>query len=496
MSATQASPDAAVMVQDEYRLQRWIVVGLGLLLPLFYLWRVQAGGDQLKLLLLGWEFYVTGEPPPYGTVLSHGGLLPGSLTGLLVGLPLYISESYRLVNLSTLCLHVLGWVILDTTLRGVLSPRARLLYAILYWLNPWRVYHSLFLWNPNWVFFFAAVHFWTLMRQRREAGFVASFVQVMSATLLFQLQASFLVLVILSVLLWLRGYQRVHWGGIVVGVLVSIATLWPWLQAVVADPHIRPAQGGYIGRGFLKGNLFRTVLYWIRLSSFHYSSRMMDYDFSPDLGATAQAWLGPILRYFNLALGILSALVVAVANVRLWRIGKPPRFGRIADGFTDREWLVGVTRWGLVATALTWSLSPVTAMHYQILVVFHLAVLPLVFWLEGDALAPVFPRVWKSLVLLFAFFIVVQGIASPMYRKGGHDPFFVSVRHPFPMLDRIGIEPTGIVSVDPEDGLVPDMIWLSETNHRVLSPDEMKAAIERAQVRMKELERRIHEKDH
>ena len=477
-------------VSQDYAWPRRLVFALGLLLPLFYLFRVQTGGDQIKLLLVGWEFYTTGDLPPFGTVLSQGGLLPGSLTGLLVGLPLYLAESYLLINLSILLFHIVAWLILDRVLRGILSPRERLLYTILYWVNPWRVYHSLFLWNPNWVFFFAAVHFWTLFRQRREASFLASLVQVLSAGLLFELHGSFLVLVLLSALLWLRGYQRIHWGGILLGIVLSAAVLYPWLQAVLADPAIRPTQSGYPGRGLLKGNPLRTLLYWIRMSSFYFSGRMMDYDFSPDLGASVQSWLGPLVRLFNMVVGVISALFVVLANVRLWGQESPLRFGRLSPDATDREWLVGLVRWGLLAALVTYILSPVAVMHYQVLVVFHLAILPLVFWLGRDSLLPAFPRIWKSIVALCAFFILVQGIASPMYRKGGHDPFLVDLREPCPMLDRIGASRTGIVRIDPERGFVPDIIWLSDTNGRTLTPEQLQKADERGRRHMEDVKRR------
>ncbi len=493
MNTDWPASDCLQADRDPYRVHRWLLFALGFLLPLFYLWRVQVGGDQAKLLLLGWEFYTTGTPPPYGTVLSHGGMLPGSLTGLLVGLPLYLSESYFLINVSILLFHVLAWGILDRTLRGILTPRERLLYTILYWLNPWRIYHSLFLWNPNWVFFFAAFHFWTLYRQRREASFLVSLLQVLSAGLLLQLHGSFLVLVLISVVLWLRGYQHIHWGGILMGVLLSAAMLYPWAVAVVANPTIRPTQSGFLGSGLVEGNPIRTVLYWIRLSSFQFIGRMMAYDYSPDFGKGVQAWLGPSVFWFNSVLGVLSAIFAAIAQVRLWRTEVPLRFGKLSPDASDREWLIGMIRWSFLADLVATVLSPVTVLHYQFFVIFHLAVLPLVFWLGSESLLPVFLRIWKPIVALCCFFILAQGWGSPMYRKGGDRPYSVVLKVPCPMLVRVGTTKTGVVWVEPYSGLMPDIIWLSETNHRDLSPDDLRRADERALKRMAELERRSRE---
>ena len=111
--------------------------------------------------------------------------------------------------------------ILDRTLRRVFSPRERVLFAVLYWLNPWRAYFSGFLWNPNYLFLFGALHLWACLAQRQRARFLASFLLGAGLLLAFQIHASFLLLAVSSSSLWLRGYFKPT------GRAASSARCWP-----------------------------------------------------------------------------------------------------------------------------------------------------------------------------------------------------------------------------------------------------------------------------
>ena len=80
--------------------------------------------------------------------------------------------------------------ILDGTLKRILSPRERVLLALLYWLNPWQLYFASFLWNPNYLFLFGAVHLWSALAQRERARFWPSFLHAAGLVLAFQIHAS------------------------------------------------------------------------------------------------------------------------------------------------------------------------------------------------------------------------------------------------------------------------------------------------------------------
>src|SRR5262249_15550080 len=153
----------------------------------------------------GWLLVTEGRFISYGNPTSAGGNAPGGFTSLLVALPLYFWHDFRAPSLVIVLFHLLAFFLLDRTLKPLLSPWERVLFALLYWLSPWRVYYSGFLWNPNYLYLFGAVHLWTTLRQRRGASFFLSLLHGACIGLAFQIHASFLLLVVASALLWWRG---------------------------------------------------------------------------------------------------------------------------------------------------------------------------------------------------------------------------------------------------------------------------------------------------
>ena len=99
---------------------------VGVVLGLAMVMRSRVGGDQLKLLWLGWSWYAEGILPPFGTGMSHGGATPGSLTGLIVGTPFFLWADHRAASLLILLMHIAGYWFFDRALRSALSPRERL----------------------------------------------------------------------------------------------------------------------------------------------------------------------------------------------------------------------------------------------------------------------------------------------------------------------------------------------------------------------------------
>ena len=161
-----------------------------------------------------------------------------------------------------------SWL-LDRTLRRDPEPEERVLFAVLYWLNPWRLYFSGFLWNPNYLFLFGAVHLWSCLGQRERPRFWLSFLHAAGMVLAFQIHASFLLLAVASALLWWRRYFKVHWPAPSRAPSLGGLTLVPWYLAVRADPTlVTSASKGFLGRGLLYVfPLLRGLVYWLRYSS-------------------------------------------------------------------------------------------------------------------------------------------------------------------------------------------------------------------------------------
>jgi hypothetical protein len=445
---TPATPEIAA---------RWVwgLFGLGLLLSALLIARQQVGGDQLNLLARGWLLAVDGRFISYGNPTSAGGNAPGGITSLLVGLPLLLWRDFRAPSLVIGLFHVLAFLLLDRTLKPIFSPWERVLFAVLYWLSPWRVYYSGFLWNPNYLYLFGAVHLWTALAQARRASFGYSLLHAAGLVLAFQVHASFLLLAMASLLLWLRGYFKVSWPGAVLGGLLAGLPLVPWLLDVSRDPAIAATRHGFLFRGLLYVfPLLRGVLYLVRYSSLSGGGKMGYFDASRALGPAANRLLRPLFFLLAEVLGGVTVLLPLAAWVRLvrrrrprkdpgWRLLAHRLWRRLPPEASGREWLQGYLVWIFTAAVLVFALAPTTIMAWQVLILFHAAVLPLVLWLGALSRRPRFaPRIARGMAVYVALEVLLAlgfAFGTPNYRCGGYEGLDLALRSDHPMLHELGI---------------------------------------------------------
>ncbi len=409
------------------KVDRLLRNGLFLFVILMSLWMVfrsQVAGDQYRLLEPGWLLVSEGELRPYGVPMSGGGMEPGAVISLVVGLPLLVWQDYRAVNLLIFLTHILAYLLLDRLLRETVSSRERLLVALLYWASACRLYFSAFLWNPNYLFLLGALHAWTAYQQRGQARFLPTFLHVLALGFAFQLHGSFLILVIASAVLVLRRYMKIHIPAAALAGAVVLASLIPWIRLVMSNPDLLPAQDGFFGRGLILGYpIYRGVVYWLRYASPHLGEAMAQFDFTPVLGVHLDRLLAPVATAL-VKLGPLTLLVPLLANVWLWRRKRSGGLQAFPEDGSRRSWLHGYVRWCFLAAVATFALSPTTIMSWQALIVFHTAVLPLVLWigalLRGRGRSRVFVRSWVVAAGILALSVC---LASPPYRRGGRKPF-------------------------------------------------------------------------
>lgn len=441
-----------------------IFFGIGLAISLWMVARSQVGGDQLNLLARGWLLAEDGRWISYGNPMSTGGKAPGGITSLLVGLPLMLWRDHRAPTLVILLCHVLAYLILDRTLRRILSPGERVLLAVLFWLNPWRMYFSAFLWNPNYLFLFGATHLWACLEQRERARFLPSFLLGAGLVLAFQVHASFLLLAVASFLLWLRRYFRVHWTGLILGGTLAALPLIPWAVDLYRNPSIlTDADKGFLGRGLvLVFPLLRGLLYWFRYASLAVSERMVSFDFSDVLGS--DPGLGEGVRVFARTALAATLVVPLLANHRLWRRGRQLWRERLAPGRSGRSWLKGYARLCFLAAVVVFGLSPTTIMMWQGLILLHAAVLPVVLWLGSLSRTRLAPRVLLGARIyggLEVALLLALALGGFHYRCGGHtgeDGYGFPLRYDHPMLEELGIQQTCPWPVNDPGGWWPDVL--------------------------------------
>ncbi|HVT59331.1 MAG TPA: hypothetical protein VHR45_13125 [Thermoanaerobaculia bacterium] len=443
----------------------WACFAAGLLLSLLMVWRSQVGGDQLNLLARGWLLEAQGRFISFGNPMSTGGKAPGGFTSLLVGLPLIVWPDHRAATLVVLLFHAAAFVILDRTLARIVQPAERLLFALLYWLSPWRFYYSGFLWNPNYLCLFASAHLATAFAQRRQAGFWASFLHLAALVLAAQVHPSALLLAAASALLWLRGYLKIHLGGAIAGFLAANLPLIPWYREVLGHPALlAEANKGFLGRGLLF-SLPRGLFYWLRYASLSLAGRTGLFDFTEALGAAANRWLTRVFWLLSEVIGPLSVVLPLLGSFWLLRRYRHRYLRRFpaapAAPQLDRAWLHGYVILTLVASAAVFIASPTTLMYWQAFILFHAAVLPLVLWSGLLLRTRHASKVVTGAAVYAALALVLtlgMTFGSPDYRCAGRETVVFPLCCDSPMFGQLHIQATCPWPLDQPGGWWPDIL--------------------------------------
>jgi hypothetical protein len=432
---------------------RLLALALGTAISLAMVSRSQVGGDQLLLLARGWLLAAEGTWIHYGMPTSAGGASPGSVTSLLAGAPLLLWRDYRAPTLLLWLSHLLAYLLLDRVVAAALGARGRTLFALLYWLNPWRVFFSAHLWNANAMFLAGALHAWTSFRQRQRGSFALSFVHVLTIGVAAQLHSSAPILAFASLLLLWRRWLRLHWGGAIAGALVAAASLVPWVITVSHHPELLPGHTGFPFRGLvLLFPLLRGVFYWLRYPSLLLTERMVQPDFTASLGPLADRALAAPLSLLITVGGGLTVLGPLLATRWMWRADRHRLRRPFDPSRRPRLWLHAYVATAFAAAVISFAASPTTIMAWQGFVVFHAAVLPPLLWLEAllrsrarrRALLGV--RAWAAVVVPL---LVAMTLAAPLYRRGGRDAVTVTLAAPLPLLAELGVDRHCTVIVDP-----------------------------------------------
>jgi hypothetical protein len=446
----------------------WSVLFLaGLALSLVMVLRSRFDGDQLNMLARGWTLAFAGEWLQYGMPTSAGGMSPGGLQSLLVGLPLMVWADGRAPALLVWLMGVAGYLLLDRLIGPVLGPRGRVLFALVYWLNPWRMHYTSILWNSSYLIFFGALHAACAFRMRVERRFWPSLLMVLCVGLGLELHTAALALAFASILLWWRVVIKVDWWGVVAGSVLVIASVAPWMAAVAAQPELLPGGPGFPFRNLVLVQPFlRGVVYLLRYPSLALPGRVYELDLAP--GSSVDDSVSSALQIVLVGLGWVTVLLPVVAYRRflkvpriLWRRQRPTP-GR-------RLWLRQYAFWTLAGAVVAFAISPTSVMFWQGFPVFHVAVLPVVLFVQALLRSGRLAVGRRTAAAMVAAVLAVNGLigwASPMFRPpgplrtggSGTEASFVrrlSANHP--MFHDLGLlERCGLVIVD-EGGWMPDI---------------------------------------
>lgn len=362
----------------------YLGLGGGLLLSWLFSVNQLLTGDQTQMLYKGYLGAYEGVWLSYGNAASAVGNVPGSLSAWLIGGPLLLWDSPYAPMVLLLAMRLVGFLLFDAVIRQVFDDRARLLFLVLCWLNPWFQYESL-LYNPSYLFLFSAMHCWSAWHMRERASFWHTIVHLLAIGMAMQLHYSWPLLAVISTYLFWRRILKVSWSGVVVAALLIGASLIPYAMEVMNNSHITQnvdpeARQRYIGWGLVHVYpVLKSVIYWLRYGSWLFASKLVnDTQFiwlagHEYLQMTA-VWLWRVVIY---GVGAATVLLAAKANWQLWRDLKPRLLRSDRAPVDGTSWLGLYALAAVLAVLVSAALSPIIFNYWHLMLIFPYALFPI-----------------------------------------------------------------------------------------------------------------------
>jgi hypothetical protein len=374
-----------------YRLTFYFLFVVGLILSFMYANNQILSGDQTQMLFKGYMGAHNGTWIHYGNAASAVGNVPGSLSSYIVGIPLVLIDSPWSPMIFLIFLRIIGFFLIDHVIKNIFSQEIRLTFLVLYWLNPWFLFENI-LYNPTYLFFFAALHFWSAYKMHSSKNFWYSFWHVLSIGMALQLHYSWILLVFISLYLFYKRSLQINWYGIFTAGAVVIASLIPYFyellnnQAISASQH-KDDKGRYIGWGAVHVYpIFKALIYWVRYASFIFTNKLV-------LGASFE-WvtsiesLQTIIKYtyrtIVFSLGALTILITLKANWYVWQQVKKTLFTRNDQNVNDKQWLLIYMVGAFFAIIISAALSPIVFNYWHLIMIFPFTLIPLLFFFDAQ----------------------------------------------------------------------------------------------------------------
>ncbi|MDH3376760.1 MAG: 3-deoxy-D-manno-octulosonic acid transferase [Gammaproteobacteria bacterium] len=402
-----------------FRVTLCLMLGVGFACGSLYALHQIVGFDQLQMLQKGFEVTTHGNWTPYGN-LSSGGLgnTPGYLSVFVVAGPLMAWDSLLSPMLALGVLMLAAYLLLDDVIKQAYGDyRIRLFFGVLYWLNPWFL-SEVHLWNPSYLFFLSAVHLWTVVRMHQTRSLWVTMIHVLAVGAAAQLHLSALILFFMSLYLYYRGVVRVHWGGVIIAVLIWLASLVPYFLSVLENPgRIYTTIEGedyFLGRGLVFVYPFlKTILYWIRLGSTFFSRQLVflsNFGWLSDYGGL-QSFVEIVWKTVLVSAGVVSVWFSVIVNKFLWGRIKNKLVRKAGPVQSINELLMIYAFAGFASLIICGAISPISFSWWHVLIIFHCAILPVVFFTARKFSAHA-SKFKYGFGFLAAFFIAVNLVSA------------------------------------------------------------------------------------
>lgn len=390
------------------------------ILSLYYQSNQIIAGDQLQMLQKGFKGAIEGVYLPYGNEASTVGNVPGSLSSLLIGVPLSFSlNPYSIIVVLTI-LRVAGALLFINALTMLFSPRTVVFGAAIYLLSPWFLYDSL-VYNPTYLSFGAALCLNMLVRLKADNNKKPSIVRFCCSVLLMlsigwcaQLHFSWPVLVALTGLLWLKKSIKLSYVGVGVGIILVLITLYPYFKELLVNETIRhnPDQSvieeRYFGYGLVHVYpLFKALLYWIRFGSLLITNKaIVPESFGSGMVLESLRYAYIVLTQ---AVGVITVIMSAYASYYVLfkvRITSSKSISFVKD----------LVVCSIIALLIAAAAATLVLNYWQIIILYAFAILPLLVMIEKKK------KLNKKYVIFFVIYaIAINLVAATNSRKFNYE---------------------------------------------------------------------------
>ena len=395
----------------------WAIFFLGIIISIFYMINMKIKFDQDQLYQKGNLLAAHSIWVHYGN-LSSGGLghVPGSLTTLFVAVPLMIWYSPYSPLILIFLLHIIAYFLLDKIIiQSFHDFNARIIFAIIYWTNPWRASEA-FLWNPCYLFFCTALHIWSAFKMKEDKKIWPTLIHVFSIGIAGQLHNSALILVFLSLFLYWRKIIKIHWPAAVSGIIIVLISLIPFFIYILDGRMTFPGDSeSFFARGLLSGAMFKGILYWIRYGTFFFPRTIFSYTTFQWL--TEDESLEQILQIIWAAIkypiGIGTFIYAFRANLDFFKSIRRIIFDRNRFQKDAHTWPMLYSGGAFISLVAAAALSPVVLTHWHLLIVFFPALYPVFLSILKHSANN--PKRWRY---IFSFIIIYFSLVNIMTSHG------------------------------------------------------------------------------
>ncbi len=368
------SPNKNVIEKDKILRILIIILFLsGFLLHLFLSSRYVAGGDQITLLKAGEHFAQTGHLTGIGKWTGGSGSNIGPFLEIAVGLPLMLWHNFRSPMILIILFNLIAYFLLANEFKRLFKLEGVLIFTVIYWLSPVRIYNSGFLWEPAYLFLFSALHFISAMRLHGHKSFKYTLLHILAIVFAFQTHNSAMILLISTFWLLFTKKIKLHAGGLAAALLIALIAYIPSIHTIMTQQlSITKETSGYIGRGFVEVVPFlKSVFYWFKMSGYDMVHALKETDFSGGLR---------LIIYFLQILSILTVIIAVIANWYYFRGRFLKKFRNEYDALPGNEkQIMNITISYAFALFVAGGLSPVYLQAWMVIITLPVSMFPLFF---------------------------------------------------------------------------------------------------------------------